>query len=108
MSGPAVALTAAWLVYRMTRSSQLGDPFSSTNERRLWLLALTVAIGGSASLWSGEFVRVWLVNRSAAADLVSSAVTFRFTPIIAGLGVATLASVWHTGVRLREDVEGMI
>ncbi|MDH5372699.1 MAG: DUF2975 domain-containing protein [Acidimicrobiia bacterium] len=106
--GPALGLVGAWLIYGMTRSSRLGDPFSPANERRLWKLALLVAVGGSANLWFGQVFRSWLVERSAAAEFISSSLTFSFTPIVAGIVIGMLASVWRIGVGLREDVDGMI
>jgi hypothetical protein len=108
ISGPALGIAALWLIYRMARSTRLGDPFSTANEQRLWTLAAVVAIGGSASAWLGEAARAWLVARSAAAGVVTFSFTLSFAPIIAGIVVAMLASIWHVGVGLREDVEGMV
>lgn len=45
---------------------------------------------------------------STAAGLTETAFTISFLPIIVGSGVAALASVWHAGVALQDDVAGMI
>jgi len=108
ISAPALGIAALWLILRMARSARLGDPFSTANEQRLWTLAAVVAIGGSASAWLGEAARAWLVAQSAAADVVTFSFTLSFAPVILGIVIAMLASIWRVGVGLREDVEGMV
>lgn len=108
IAGPLLGIAGAALILRMTRDARNGDPFSPANESRLWKLAFLVAIGGSAVSWVGAAVRAWLIESSAAADSVSLTFTLVFTPIIVGIGIALLASVWRVGVGLREDVDGMV
>lgn len=108
IAGPLVGIIGAVLVLRITRAARNGDPFSPANESRLWKLAFLVAIGGSAVSWVGAAVRAWLIESSAAADSVALTFTLVFTPIIVGIGIALLASVWRVGVGLREDVDGMV
>lgn len=108
IAGPLLGIAGATLILRMTRDARNGDPFSPDNESRLWKLAVLVAIGGSAVSWVGAAVRAWLIESSAAADFVSLTFTLAFSPIIVGIGIALLASVWRVGVGLREDVDGMV
>ncbi len=90
------------------RSSRTGDPFVTANTRRLWALAFVIAVGGTGySLLSGA-AETLLIQRSAAADQIDLSFTVSFLPIIIGIGVAVLASVWKVGVELRDDVDGMI
>ena len=108
IAGPLLGIAGAALVLRMTRDARNGDPFSPANETRLWKLAFLVAIGGSVVSWVGAAVRAWLIESSAAADSVTLTFTLVFSPIIVGIGIALLASVWRVGVGLREDVDGMV
>ncbi len=103
-----VPLVGTWLVFSIVRSARRGDPFVAANERRLWMLALVIALGGTAMQLVGGFCRLLMLQRSAAAEMTMITASISFMPIIIGLGVAVLASVWHVGVGLRDDVEGMI
>ena len=108
VSEPLLALIGTWLVFSIVRSSRTGDPFVAANTRRLWALALVIAVGGTGySLLSGA-AQMLLIQRSAAADQIDLSFTASFLPIIIGIGVAVLASVWKVGVELRDDVDGMI
>lgn len=106
--GPALVLAGAWQVFQIVRSARSGDPFSKANERRLRKLAFLVGVGGSINIWFGAVAEAWLVQRSAAASFVDPSFEFSFLPIIIGITIAVLASVWGTGVQLREDVDGMV
>ena len=108
VAGPLLILACLWLVYRIVRSARVGNPFVERNERRLWALAVLIAGGGFVySLFTGA-VETLLLQRSAAADLTEIQFTVSFLPIIVGLGVAVLASVWHVGIGLQDDVAGTI
>ncbi len=105
---PLLALIGTWLVFAIVRSSRNGDPFVAANSRRLWALAFVIAVGGTSySMLSGA-AETLLIQRSAAADQMGMSFTVSFLPIIIGIGVAVLASVWKVGVDLRDDVDGMI
>ncbi len=105
---PLLALAATWQVFAIVRTARRGDPFVAENERRLWILAFLIGLGGT--LWSmvSGFSEMLLLQRSAAADMTEIAATISFLPAIIGLGVAVLASVWRVGVDLRDDVDGMV
>ncbi len=106
--GPLLGIAGTWQVLRMARSTQTGDPFTEQNENRLWCLAFIIAVGGSAYLAIREAARIWLVDRSAAVDLVDITIYVDFRPIAFGLVVAALAAVWHVGVGMRADLDGTI
>lgn len=105
---PLVALAGTWLVLGIVRSARRGDPFVAANERRLWSLASVVAVGGMVASLVGGMAETFLLQRSAAADRVDIAFTLSFLPIVIGVGIAVLASVWHVGIELRDDVDGMV
>ena len=69
---------------------------------------LLVGAGGVAYSTVAGLARVLLVQRSAAADLFLVVFEIPFLPIIAGLFIAALASIWRIGVTLRDDVEATI
>lgn len=106
--GPALVIAGIWLVFQILRSMRQGDPFTTPNEHRLWLLALVVGGGGTAYQLIDDFVRMLLIQRSAAADLFARTATISFLPLVLGLLIALLAAVWRIGIDLREDVEATI
>ena len=108
ISGPVLGLLVAWPVLQMARSTRRGDPFTPANERRLWTIAGLVATGGIAYSVVAGFARMLLVQRSAAADLFAITYEISFLPIIAGVVIAALASIWRIGVALRDDVHATI
>jgi hypothetical protein len=108
VSGPVLGLLVAWPVLQMARSTRAGDPFTPANERRLWTVAILVAVGGIGYSMVAGFARMLLVQRSAAADLFAIVFEISFLPIIAGVVIAALASIWRIGVSLRDDVDGTI
>ncbi len=108
VTGPLLVLAGLWLLYSIVRSARLGNPFVARNERRLWKLAVLIAAGGTGySMFSGVAGSL-LIEPSAAGGLTELVFTVSFLPLIAGLGVAVLASVWHVGIGLQDDVAGTI
>lgn len=108
VTGPLLVLAGLWLLHSIVRSARLGNPFVARNERRLWKLAVLIAAGGTGySMFSGVAGNL-LIEPSAAGDLTELVFTVSFLPLIAGLGVAVLASVWHVGIGLQDDVAGTI
>lgn len=104
---PGLGLLLA-LVLSIVRSARHGDPFVRANVRRLWWLAGLFAIGGTSYSVLSGFAEVLMIRRSAVADLAVTRFTVEFLPILVGIAIAGLASVWQVGVGLREDVEGMV
>ena len=108
VSGPLLIRAGLWLVYSIVRSARAGNPFVARNERRLWMLAALIAGGGTAYSFFSGVAAMLMFRGSTAAGLTETAFTISFLPIIVGSGVAALASVWHAGVALQDDVAGMI
>lgn len=106
--GPLLALAGIWTVYGLVHSTRVGDPFTTENEHRLWLLAGIVAIGGTLDGLVTGVVDTLLIEHSAAADLVRASSELSAFPIAVGLLLAMLALVWRIGIRMREDLEGTI
>lgn len=108
LAGPVLGLLVAWPILQMARSTRLGDPFTPDNERRLWTIATLVGTGGLGYAVLSGIARMLLVQRSAAADLFAIVFEVPFLPIVAGLTIAALASIWRIGVMLRDDVDATI
>lgn len=108
VSGPLLVFLIAWPVLQMARSARFGDPFTAANERRLWWLAGLVSIGGTlVSMISGSAETV-IMGRSAAADLFDIEFEISFLSIAAGLVISALASIWHVGVLMRDELDATI
>lgn len=108
MLAPILVAAGIWLVLQIVRSTRLGDPFTAANEQRLWALAVLVGVGGTAYQFVAAFLRMLLIQRSAAADMFVMTATLSFLPLVFGLLIALLAAVWRLGIDLREDVEATI
>ncbi len=108
VSGPLLALLIAWPVRQMARSTRTGDPFTVENERRLWRISALVIGGGFAVSLIAGVAQMIIVQRSAAADLFDPELTIDFIPIIIGLVIAALASIWHLGVVMRDELDATI
>ena len=98
----------AWPIRQMARSTKSGDPFTAENERRLWTISGLVSVGGVIVSLIGGSAETIIMGRSAAADLFDVEFEISFLPIAAGLVVSALASIWHQGVAMREELEATI
>ncbi len=78
------------------------------SDRRLYVAAGLVGIGGTLVGILGEVARRWLLDTSAAAEIVATDAYFSFAPLFSGILVAALATVWGRGVRLSEDLEDVV
>lgn len=108
VSGPLLLLFIAWPIRQMARSTKEGDPFTAKNERRLWSIAGLVIIGGTlVSVISGSAQTI-IMGRSAASELFIIEFEISFLPVIAGLVIAALASIWHIGVDMRDELHATI
>lgn len=106
--GPLVAAVGLWLVLGIVRSTRTGQPFTQSNERRLWTLASVVAIGGTVASMAGDFARTFVLQRSELADFFAIEATLSFLPILAGITIGVLAGVWRIGVSMSHDLTGTI
>lgn len=105
---PMLTSVGIWVLFRLIRSMRSGDPFTNANERRLWLLAGVIGIGGTLNSMVKAFTDLLLIQRSAAADMFEVSATVSFLPLILGLVIALLAFVWRIGITMGEELEGTI
>jgi hypothetical protein len=96
------------LVLEVVRSLREGDPFTLANARTLAQAAVASVVGGVVVALAQ--VGSDAVLRSSLPDELPVAFSARLSnlSLVAGLLLATLAQVFHRGVRLREDLEGVI
>jgi len=86
-----------------------GDPFIKANVRRLRIMAGLIAILPIVSFWSQ--VAVWeLVDGSLPGKILWMSYDASGLPVQFGTALLLfiLAEVFAAGVRLREDVEGLV
>ena len=103
-----------WLLRRIVLTTvspglSSGDPFIKANVWRLRIMASLVLVMPLVSFWSE--VAVWeLVSPSASKDLLWMSYDASLLPLQLGSAVVLfiLADVFSAGVRLRDDVEGLV
>ena len=106
---PAVlGLVGIGLILKMLGSLSQGSPFTSANERRMWMIAALIGIGGSLYSAFAVWFNGWMIENSAAASHADSLARFEFLPIVAGGLVAILTYIWRNGIALEYEVEGMV
>lgn len=103
-----VALAVLVVLLKLVRSARGGDPFTPVNVRRLRLLAVLVGVGGVLAGAGAEMLEAWMLDHSAAAAFTVKEAVLPLNAVLLGLLIAVLAEVWAHGVRLREDVEGLV
>lgn len=101
-------LLVVWPIRQMARSTKNGVPFTARNERRLWSISGLVMIGGVLVGMFDGVAETFILGSSAAADLFNVGFEISFLPIIAGLVIAALASIWHIGVDMRDELDATI
>lgn len=108
ISGALLVLLVAWPIRQMARSARLDDPFTARNERRLWWISGLMIVGGVVVSFIGGAAETIVMGRSEAADLFNVEFEISFAPIVVGLVIAALASIWHQGVVMRDELEATI
>lgn len=103
-----IVIGAELVLWRLLGTVTKGDPFTRTNERRLWLLAGMVGIGGVAATTADAWLSTFLIQRSAAAGLFELRFSVQLWPLVWGGLLAVLATVWRAGIRMSEDTDGLI
>lgn len=104
----ALGLSILWLVRRLLLSVREGDPFTTANVRRLRAIGFLLVIGFPIGGVIVQFLEGWLASGSSVGELGTTFLPDVSGPLVAGLGVFTLAEVFAHGARLREDVEGTV
>lgn len=103
-----MVLLVELLLWRFLATISTGDPFSRSNEGRLWKIAGLVGIGGTIAVAANSWLSTFLIERSPAAGLFATRTIFSIEPLIWGALLAVLATVWRAGVGMREDTDGLI
>lgn len=105
---PLLTAGALWLALLIVRSVRGGDPFTTTNARRLRLLAVLVALGGTLVSLLGAVLRRWLLDSSGAKDIVVRDWSISLVPLLVGVLVWVLAQVWSHGAAMKNDLDGVV
>lgn len=109
---PIVAVGVMWLLLgRMVSTAVDGDPFTAGNASRLVLIGLALLVGPYVFIVLNYLVRLWLLSCSTIAGKVDAVMpwsTLPLWPLGAGIAVLALAATWRVGVRLRDDVAGLV
>lgn len=104
----AAVIAGLLLLRRLLRRAGDGDPFTAAGVRDLRLLG-GVILAGAVGVQVVHFVvSTALVSASAATDVASAEATFSFAWILGGVLVLSLAEIWSAGVRMRDDLAGVV
>ena len=96
-----------WVLHRILDSVREGDPFNSSNVRRLRTIGLLLLVGAPiAGLVQSGFEQALASSTTGAGSGLSFSLPGE--ALIAGLGVFVLAQVFAHGVQLREEAEGTV
>ncbi len=107
----ALIVVGLWLLWGLARSVRRGAPFDPANVRRLRGLGFLLVVGVPAAELVNWVLRLSLFNslpQSEFGDYASAGLEVPGGALVAGLGVFILAEVFAHGLRLRDDVEGMV
>lgn len=107
-AAPLLAAGSLFVILKLVRSVRTGTPFTNENARRLRILALLVGVGGTFVAATHEFVQRWLLDNSAAADLVIRDWYVSFIPLLLGVFIGVVAEVWRAGVAMADDLDGVV
>ncbi|MCW2817927.1 MAG: hypothetical protein JWR42_714 [Marmoricola sp.] len=104
----ALAVTVAVLLFRLVQRIQAGTPFVAASASSLRLIGLTLEastlIMGVGNGIAGSVVHA----RALTATELRLSFDFSLVPVIAGLLVLALAEAFAQGVRMQDDVEGLV
>lgn len=104
----ALLIAGLALLWRIVRAARSGDVFGPANARRLTALSLLVLIGGTLREVVEFMIADWLLGSSPVRGAVAAPIDFSLTPIWLGMLLVFFAAVFRHGVRLREDVAGLV
>jgi len=106
-------LSVIWLCRRVALSAigtpeVPGNPFVWANVRRLRIIATLIMVAPVVEMWSGV-AEMELVSRTLNEfSMFSWDASWMFPAFGIGLMLFVLAEVFAAGIRLREDVEGLV
>lgn len=110
---PTIALSVLilfgiYLLFLIARTLCAGEPFTPRNPRRLYGIAVLIAVGTVVDGLLTAICTDQLVAGTALAERVPFRVDIPLTPFAVAFLVAALAEAFRIGVRLREDTEGLV
>jgi len=102
-----------WLFRRVALSAvgtreAPGDPFVWANVRRLRIIAGLICVAPAVHAWSGIAEMELVSGTLHEFSMFSWDATGMFVAFGMGFALAVLAEVFAAGIRLREDVEGLV
>ncbi len=106
----ALAVVAVALLLRhVVGQVRAGAPFTTSSLRALRAVGVVIAATSVLHPFVAGFATSAVMSR-ALADSSSYSVGFDFSPLwlLAGMVVLAVAEAFRTGVRLTEDVEGLV
>jgi hypothetical protein len=114
LAGYAVVVFIAITLARLVADSRGESPFSLRNVSRLRRIGVLVLVGAPLASFGHWAVERWMLESSSMGDRVSlyrdeyhwSALPW--WTMLVGAAVLVLADVWRRGVRMAEDVEGLV
>ena len=106
----ALTIAVAWLLFRLLRSTQAGEPFTKRNVRRINTIALIVGIGGVMGQLAQGIADNAILTTGRLPDRGGLPFVFTFSPLplVAMLVIALIGEAFRRGVQLRDDVEGLV
>jgi hypothetical protein len=103
----AVAFSVMVLLLRVVLAALAGEVFVPANARRLLTIALLM-VGGGVLVPASQFAATTWLLRSERLTNVDAPIDFPLLPVWGGLILLFFAEVFRRGVRLRQDVEGLV
>jgi hypothetical protein len=112
-AGFLLVVAVLWLIQRIAASMRRGDPFQEANARRLRWTGILLLFGYPLVVVLEGFFQNWFFSNEHSPPLPPGGLSIGFpiismVAILGGLCVLVLAEVFRYGIRLRDDVEGMV
>jgi len=103
-----LAAVVALLLLGVARGLRTGDPFTVASARRLTTLAVVLVVGGTLLPFFQDIGHQGVLDPLLPDGPRSGVIDLELWPLVTGMLVFFLAEVFSRGVRLREDVEGLV
>jgi len=106
----AMTIAVAWLLYRLLRDTQAGEPFTRRNVWRINTIAFVVGLGWILVQFAQGVADNMIQTTGRIPDQGDPSFVFTFTPLplAAGIVIALIGEAFRRGVEIRDDVEGLV
>lgn len=104
----ALIIVVLSLLMRMAMTFRTGDVFVPANSRRLYGIAVTLLLTGTAVPVVNMITTEALISGTPLAKTVEAGLTLQVSTIMLAILVAALAGAFAHGTRLRADTEGLV